>query len=107
MVTLTLPIPETLFEATWFGIGLTFGRCFGKDLDYKIQQSEWFKRRDAFGKWVVKFLLDFLHHWWIGALIMIYCPQYPEAYWFGLGLIVDDAPDIPNRIRKVFGWIFK
>lgn len=107
MVSLTLPVPKDLFQGVWFGIGLTFGRCVGKGLDHTIQQSDWFKSLGVVGKWFVKFMLDFLHHWWIGALLMIYFPQYPEVYWFGMGLVVDDLPDIPNRIRHLFGWMFQ
>lgn len=106
MVTLTLPAPQNFTESVWLGIGLTFGRCFGKDLDHNIQQSDWFKKQNKICQWTLKFLLDFLHHWWIGALMMIYFPQYPEVYWFGLGLMIDDAPDIPLRLKKIFKYVW-
>jgi len=96
---ITLPIPQTFFELVWLGIGICFGRSFGKRLDYRTQRTEWYRKRGDFSKWLVKSLLDFLHHWWIGALLMLYAPR-PELFWFGYGLFLDDLPDIPQRLRN-------
>jgi len=104
-----LPIPVTFEQWVWLGIGLTFGRAFGKRVDQEIQATEWFKTLNPFYRWWVKRLLDFLHHWWMGTLIMLYW-QGPltlptgevinfSAYWFGYGVFLDDLPDIPRRIR--------
>jgi len=102
MSMIPLPIPDTLLTVTWFGMGLIFGRAFGKKIDWEIQQSEWFKRRSKVVQFLVKGLLDFTHHWWMGALLMVYVSGVLEVYWFGCGLLVDDFPDVPRRIQKYF-----
>lgn len=102
-VLLELPIPQTFLQAVWMGVGLTFGRAFGKDLDYNVQQSDWFKNRNYLIQLFLKRLMDFLHHWYMGALLMIYFSEL-EVYWFGFGLLIDDLPDIPSRIKKFVRW---
>jgi hypothetical protein len=79
-----------------------FGRAFGKKLDYRIQQGEWFKRQGVVVQWIVQRTLDFLHHFWMGGFLMIYFPNIPEIYWFGYGLFIDDLPDVPRRFKKLF-----
>jgi len=32
--------------------------------------------------------------------MMIYS-NCPETYWFGAGILVDDLPDIPRRVKEV------
>lgn len=109
---ITLPTPENLVQITWLFIGFMFGRAFGKQLDQEVQNSQWFKNRHPLCQWIIKRCLDFLHHFWIGLLIMIYvCDPCistidNEAYWFGYGLFLDDVPDIPKRfirLIKYFG----
>ena len=101
-----LPIPATFLQWTWLGIGLTFGRAFGKQLDQNIQNSAWFKELEPWQQWFAKCLLDFLHHWYIGALIMLYVARV-EFFWFGYGLLLDDLPDIPRRLRKLLKYFGK
>jgi len=96
----SIPVPSTLLEATWFALGLCFGRSFGKRLDYYVQQSEWYEGLEPWQRWLVKSALNLLHHWWVGLLLMVYVAHVPELYWFGAGLLVDDLPDIPARVRK-------
>jgi hypothetical protein len=98
---LAVPVPDTFEAAVWLGIGLLFARAFGKRLDQDIQASPWFKQLRPWEKWILKHSLDFLHHWWIGALIMLYIP-IPIAYWFGAGIFLDDLPDIPKRVKGYF-----
>ena len=97
-----MPLPMTLLMVLWFGLGLIFGRAFGKKIDYDIQQSDWFKSQSLVVQFIVKRMLDFTHHWWIGALLMVYVPKVPEVHWFGYRLLADDFPDIPDRIKKYF-----
>jgi hypothetical protein len=98
---LTIPFPDTMLEWAWFCIGITFGRSFGKRLDQDIQESDWFKTLNPGVQWILKRSLDFLHHWWMGALLVIYAYKLPqaqvEAAWFGWGLLISDLPDIPRR----------
>lgn len=94
---ITLPTPDNLLAVVYTGIGLAFGRGFGKQLDQDIQNSEWYKKQNPITCNIVKRLLDTLHHWWIGGLLMIYYPD-TALYWFGYGLFLDDLPDVPPRI---------
>jgi len=107
---LQLPLPETLIQWTWFLIGFFFARGFGKQLDQDIQESEWFKSLPNDAQWILKRLLDSLHHLWIGMLLMVYGPKFfPEQkiefYWFGYGIFIDDLPDLPKRFREYFKYI--
>jgi hypothetical protein len=109
---LVLPTPVDPVEWAWIGVGITFGRAFGKNLDRDIKASEWFQRRHPFWRNLVARLLDCLHHWYIGALLMAYASliaawlRWPslhqEIFWFGAGLLIDDMPDIPPRIRRFY-----
>jgi hypothetical protein len=96
VIELIIPTPETLIAITFFGMGIVFGRGFGKRLDQDIQASEWFMKQPELNKWIFKRLLDVTHHWWIGMLMVLYLP-YEECIWFGWGLVVDDIPDLPFR----------
>jgi len=107
--------PQTLLGATWLVVGFLFGKSFGKQLDQKIQNKEWFKNQSGTVQWFAKTLMDFLHHFWIGLLLMLYAPQiaslhslmdYQAVYWFGVGLFLDDLPDVPSRFRKYFDYLF-
>lgn len=105
-MSIQIPTPETFEQAVWLGMGIIFGRSFGKKLDWDIQQGEWFKGLHPILQGTVKRMLDATHHWWLGALIMLYLPVVNiwgvmiPIYWWGLGLVLDDLPDIPPRIRK-------
>lgn len=96
----------TLVEITWMAIGFMFARAFGKNLDYKIRYSVWLDDQPEWVQYLVAGLLNFLHHWWMGLLIYIYAP-IPEIRMFGLGMFIDDIPDIPPRFRKYFKYLFE
>lgn len=105
---ISLPVPVTLLQITWAIIGFMFGRAFGKQLDHTIQETEWFKKQKLMAQWTVRAILDFMHHFWIGLLLMVYASLSPypsELYWFGYGLFIDDAPDIPSRFAKYFTYL--
>ena len=106
MVQIDLPMPETLIQVTWFLIGFFAGRA-GASCDNDIKDTEWFKARGKFTQKVIGALLDFTHHFWIGLLLMNYAldPIKTEMYWFGMGMFVDDMPDIPSRFRRWFGYL--
>jgi len=95
-----IPTPETFAAWLLFAMGLNFGRAFGKSLDKEIQTTDWFKKQDKFAQWIIERLLDATHHWWIGGLLMLSSNLY--LYWFGVGLLVDDLPDIPRRAAEIF-----
>lgn len=112
-MSLQVPIPINNYEIIWLLIGMSFGRNFGKKLDYGIQQSEWFKELSPTLQGTIKRILDFTHHWWIGALIWLY-PHiwikylWPslllEITWFGVGIFLDDIRDfkhVLDRYKKI------
>jgi len=111
-----LPIPKTFLELFWLALGIVFGRAFGKQLDHDIQQVEEFKKLPRWLRWIIKRLLDFTHHWWIGGIIMIsydaveifYFGRLPVCpFWFGYGLFIDDIPDVPKRVRDMLNYLFR
>jgi len=105
-----IPWPSNEKDLLWFALGLQFGRSFGKKLDYDVQQSEWFERRNPVEKGIIKRTLDFTHHWWAGYILWVYASTIAiwvgqprltnEILWFGVGLLVDDLPDLYKRIRE-------
>ena len=109
MYELKIPIPDNEKDFLWFALGLQFGRSFGKQLDQNIQSGEWFAELKPWKQDVVKRLLDFTHHWWVGYILWAYAsiisawigfPQLTnEIFWFGVGLLVDDLPDLAMRIQ--------
>ena len=106
MTQIDIPFPNSLFEWTWFLIGFMLGRA-GAQTDYVVKESDWFKSLSPMKQKVVEMALNFLHHFWIGMLFMIYAfdPIKTEMYWFGAGLFVDDIGDIPSRFKKWFGYL--
>ena len=105
---LEIPTPETLVQLVWLGLGIVFARGFGKQLDQDIQTSMWFSTLNEVQQNILKRLLDVMHHWWMGLLLVIYATNSftligqavnvnAELVWFGWGMVVDDLPDIPFR----------
>lgn len=109
-MSLIIPIPIDNFQIIWLLIGMSFGRNFGKKLDYSIQQTEAFKDLGPFWQGMIKRLLDFTHHWWIGAIIWLYAPLitaiwfWPslelEITWLGVGLFIDDIRDFRHVLDR-------
>jgi len=102
---LVIPYPSGLEDWTWLLIGLMFARAFGKPLDYWIQRTSIYARLPRIGKLLVKSLANFLHHFWVGLLLMTYASltAFPNpVFWFGAGLFLADMPDVPERFRKYF-----
>ena len=113
-MSLKIPVPVDNFQIVWLLIGMSFGRNFGKKLDYEIQQANWFKGLPPEIQGLIKRILDFTHHWWIGAIIWLYAPLitawwfWPslelEIMWFGVGLFLDDIRDfnhVKNRYNRL------
>lgn len=109
-----IPFPTTLIHLTWACIGFMFARAFGKQIDQDIQNGDWFKSLPPAWQSIVKRLLDFLHHFYIGLLLMIsykidevfFWGVTPVSlYWFGWGLFIDDIPDIPQRLLRYFEYL--
>ncbi len=115
-----IPLPNTLNEITWVMIAVLFARAFGKKLDQRIQSTQKYKKLGIWGQFIVSGLLNFLHHFWMGLLIMLAYPQTLTwdialigggllkipPYWIGWGIFFDDAPDIPKRFGKMFEYLY-
>ena len=99
-----LPVPKTLFEWTFAVIGWQLGNAFSKQdsvgLDEALMASTFFGKCKGFAKFLVKRLLHFLHHYWIGLLLMVFClpVNWPNPlwwqgalYWLGYGMFVEDS----------------
>jgi len=104
-----LPVPEIPVEVVFLLLGSQFGRSFGKQLDEAIKYSPWFEAlklssllQDQITVFLLPRLLDFLHHGWIGALIMIQYPAPSWLFWFSFDLMLDDCKDIPRQIQEFF-----
>lgn len=106
-----LPIPQTIFEGTWFLMGWLAGNCFGAQCDEDILKCiEQKYGNDGKKSFVLKLFaktLNFVHHVYIGLLGVIYfgiapiaqsielpivIPQLPNAelFWLSLGLALED-----------------
>ncbi len=113
-MSLTLPVPGSLLQVTWLIIGFMFGRAFAKSLDQTVQATEAFKRQGKFVQTLIKNALNFLHHFWMGLLLIVYAAQIGGQLrldadivaFFGLGLFIDDLPDVPARFKKYFAALF-
>lgn len=109
-MSLTIPIPIDNFQLIWLLIGMSFGRAFGKKLDYEIQQSEWFKKQPSWRQSIIRRILDFSHHWQYGALVWLYAPLIvkalswptllPEVLFFGVGIFIDDIRDFQHVLDR-------
>jgi len=105
---ITIPAPGSILEITWLLIGISFARGFGKKLDQGIQASDWFKKLPGWQSAFLSRLLDCLHHFWMGLLLMTYAALVPfsnEIFWFGTGLFLDDLPDVPARFKNLFQYL--
>ena len=89
---------------TWTIIGFMFGRSFGKQLDHTIMDDPFIKSLRPVWQWLIGAILNFLHHFWIGLLLMVYYPN-TLLYWIGFGLFIDDIPDIPKPFVKWFSYL--
>lgn len=107
-------IPTTYTAIGWWALGGTFARSFGKNLDHNVQELKEFKNLHWALQWIIKFILNFTHHWWIGFIIMLMYVRdtvYPwngipiEWYWFGAGILVDDLPDLYRRVKEMIDTI--
>ncbi len=113
-MSLTLPVPNTLLQVTWLIIGFMFGRAFAKNLDQSVQATDAFKRQNKFTQTLIKNALNFLHHFWMGLLLIVYGVQLGSflqldadvVAFFGLGLFLADLPDVPARFKKYFAALF-
>jgi len=106
-----IPVPKTFFELAWTGIGWLFAASFAQfnntDFDTYVEKKLGIKNGEqpisdsTWWKWFGERLLHFVHHWWIGALLMIYfgpvayyldMPKIfvPEIFWFGVGAFMED-----------------
>jgi len=113
-IAVPLPLPEPSDVATfWFVFTLFFTRGFCKGFDQFIQTTTWFENLSYEEAWIAKQALNLLHHWYIGWFIWVHaeiiaahpaCPfkDWVVVYYIGFAILLDDLPDIPPRLRKIF-----
>jgi len=101
--------PEAAF---WAALGFVSARAFGKRFDRTLKSTRWFRRRGWLLRGLLAGLLDACHHWELGLLLWFYAPPWslPTGFnqplqWLGLGLFVDDMPDVPTRFRRYFSYL--
>lgn len=117
-IDIPFPYPLDFWALMAIAFGITFGRAFGKKIDQYVQESDWFRKRGAFTQEVLRRMLDMLHHWWMGVIIMWFCAlqaewlntalRIPESFvpigfWFGFGLFLDDARDVQHILKDRLG----
>jgi len=105
-----LPMPKTIFEGTWFVVGWMAGKCFGDQCDQEFVawiNQKYNSEKHWYAMKILLKLLNFIHHAYIGLLGVIYfgpipilqsiplpiaIPSFPcaEAFWFFLGLTLED-----------------
>ena len=98
-----LPVPDSLFDFIWTGIGWQLGSSFGKINQEGMGVDEYIQTHGNFKGWsrfVLERVLHFIHHWEIGGLLIVYylapyvgAPYHTsqELLWLGLGLFLEDA----------------
>jgi len=105
MVILDLPVPVTSEQLFLVLLGLSFGHAFS-NFDYDMQQGKLYTGAPAWAQWLMKRLMDFTHHWWIGYAMYLYpLPlQFAEAIrWFGAGVFYDDLADYKQLLKRYKG----
>ena len=100
-----LPVPATLLEIFWTLLGITFANAFSKVGNNGMGVDEYIKENGKFkgvSKYLVYSSLNFLHHWEIGGLLIIYPMPFIELKWIGLGLMIDDgAFELYKPLKKL------
>lgn len=89
-----LPVPQTLFELTWVLIGMQLGKSMGTINQSGMGVDEYITAHGklrGWGKFVVDRVLHFVHHYWLGLLLIIYDLPLLELQWLGLGLFLEDG----------------
>jgi len=99
--------PASTEMLLWELLAFSSSLLFFKELDYDLQQTEWFKAyaedtsvKGIFMYRLVKVLLDGLHHWWMGLGLILYAPIV-HLQWIGAGLLVADLPDFKRRLDDI------
>ena len=113
------PPPPNVMAFAYFMIVISLMRMV-KGFDRWIQEGSWFKEDlDEQEQKLLKMILDVLHHWPIGYVMMCAAFGQPadammliatiplpltvaEFYWIGFSIFLDDLPDTPPRLRKMF-----
>lgn len=104
-----VPIPTNNIEILWVLLGMSFGRNFGKKLDQGIQAHPVYLSLDPAIQGFIKRILDFTHHWWMGAILWLYAHLWIQYLWpsffvelkfFGVGLFLDDIRDFKHVLSR-------
>lgn len=104
---ISMAIPTTVNTLYFWTLGVILSREIFKPLDYNLKETDAFKNLSRLEQEVYSRILDGIHHWWIGAFLMLYPPaQFTEVIrWVGAGIFIADMPDFYNRIRDTWNTI--
>lgn len=112
-MSVAVPVPTTFDQIIFAAIGWQAGSTIGDKIDDAMKDTQSYKKLGGISKSIVDMLLAFIHHWMLGALIMIYVTRFgfpvwwvfqtSDIFWFGVGLFAQDAKDIPLKYTALLG----
>ena len=105
-------VPTGVEMLVWELLAFSCSLLFFKELDYSVQQTEWWSyfeedQGDLRGILVYRFMrlcLDLTHHWYIGVFLNLYT-SIPVLNWIGAGLFVADIPDFIRRVVDMVAYM--
>ena len=105
-------VPVSVEMLVWELLAFSSSLLFFKELDYSVQQTEWWRvvegdQDDLRGILTYRFLrvlLDLSHHWYSGLFLNIYCDM-PVLNWVGAGIFVADIPDFIRRVVDMVAYM--
>jgi hypothetical protein len=100
-----IPVPSTLLQFLWIGVGLQLTLAYGEKLDEDICGSGWFTGIPEPFKGLIERTLKFIHHWILGLILVVYAIQIgayvgghvEEVLWLGWGIFSGDVLDYPIK----------
>jgi hypothetical protein len=100
-----IPVPQTLLQFLWIGVGLQLALAYGEKLDDQICSALWFTSLPDVVKGLLQRTMKFIHHWILGLILVVYAAQVgaylgghvDEVLWLGWGIFAGDALDYPIK----------
>lgn len=112
-MSVAVPVPTTFDQIIFAAIGWQAGSTIGDKIDEAMKETKFYKSLGGASKLIADSLLAFIHHWMLGALIMIYVTRFgfpaysifqtSDIFWFAVGLFAQDAKDIPLKYVAFLG----
>ena len=104
--------PTSLEMLVWELLAFSCSLLFFKELDFMVQQTEWFKGyieetptlTGILRLRVVRLVLDLSHHWYVGLFLNMYT-DIAVLNWVGAGIFVADIPDFIRRVVDMMAYM--